>query len=104
MNESSSISSILGDAARRAIRYLEELPNRRVYPSRDDLSRLAELGGMLPEDPQSPAKILAELDDVGSRATVASAGGRYFGFVTGGALPATVAANWIAAAWDQNAC
>lgn len=104
MNEPYSTSSILCDAARRAVRYLEEIPNRRVYPSEDDLSRLAELGGMLPEEPQSPAKILAELDDVGSRATVASAGGRYFGFVTGGALPATVAANWIAAAWDQNAC
>jgi glutamate/tyrosine decarboxylase-like PLP-dependent enzyme len=104
MNEPSSISSILSDAARRAVRYLEEIPNRRVYPSQDDLRCLAELGGFLPEEPQSPTKILAELDDVGSRATVASAGGRYFGFVTGGALPATVGANWIAAAWDQNAC
>jgi glutamate/tyrosine decarboxylase-like PLP-dependent enzyme len=104
MIEPSSISSILGDAARRAVRYLEEIPNRRVYPSGDDLSRLAELGGLLPEGPQSPMKIVAELDEIGSRATVASAGGRYFGFVVGGALPATVAANWIAAAWDQNAC
>src|SRR5438046_1672543 len=104
MIEPSSISSILGDAAHRAVRYLEEISNRRVYPSEDDLSRLTELGGLLPEEPQSPMKILAELDEVGSRATVASAGGRYFGFVVGGALPATVAASWIAAAWDQNAC
>jgi glutamate/tyrosine decarboxylase-like PLP-dependent enzyme len=56
----------------------------------------------LPEGPSDPAKVIALLDEVGSPATVASAGRRYFGFVTGGALPATVAANMLAAAWDQN--
>ncbi len=34
---------------------------------------------------------------------MASAGGRFFGFVIGGSLPVTVAANWLATAWDQNA-
>jgi len=42
------------------------------------------------------------LDEVGSPATVASTGGRYFGFVIGGTLPAAMAANWLAGAWGQN--
>ncbi|MCB0561026.1 MAG: aspartate aminotransferase family protein, partial [Phaeodactylibacter sp.] len=37
------------------------------------------------------------------KAAVGNTGGRYFGFVIGGSLPVTVAANWLAAAWDQNA-
>lgn len=49
----------------------------------------------------APLEALRILDEVGS--TIASAGGRYFGLVIGGALPVTVAANWIATAWDQNA-
>src|SRR5207302_1795085 len=36
-------------------------------------------------------------------ATVATTGGRYFGFVNGGMVPAALAANWLAGAWNQNA-
>ena len=43
------------------------------------------------------------LDDLGSPATVGMAGPRFFGFVIGGSMPATLAANWLAGAWDQNA-
>ena len=50
-----------------------------------------------------PAATLALLDEAGSAATVASAGGRYFGFVIGGSYPVAVAANWLATAWDQDA-
>jgi glutamate/tyrosine decarboxylase-like PLP-dependent enzyme len=57
----------------------------------------------LPERPTDPASTLRCLDEIGSPATVASAGPRYFGFVTGGSLPVTVAASWLASAWDQNA-
>jgi len=69
----------------------------------EDVARLEALGGRLNDDPCDPAEVIAQLDEFGSPATVATTGGRYFGFVTGGALPAAMAANWLAGAWDQNA-
>ncbi|WIG61116.1 MAG: Aromatic-L-amino-acid decarboxylase [Ktedonobacterales bacterium] len=97
------MDDLLRAAADRAIRYQRDIGERRVAPVPEAVARLRELGSPLPERPSSPADVLALLDDLGSPATVASTGPRYFGFVTGGALPATVAANWLAGVWDQNA-
>jgi len=94
---------LLNDAAARAIRYLDGLEARRVAPTPEALADLKELDGPLPEAPTDPAAVLALLDDFGSPATVATAGPRFFGFVIGGALPVTLAANWLAGAWDQPA-
>lgn len=96
------MKELLNDATERAGRYLETLAERRVTPSPEAVEELGRLGGPLPEEPLAPEAVLALLDEAGSPATVASAGGRYFGFVTGGSLPAALAANWLAGAWDQN--
>ena len=100
---SDSAADLYAQAAERAIRYRAQLDERSVAPPPDAVERLAVLGGPLPETAREPAETLALLDDIGSPATVASAGGRYFGFVTGSSLPVTLAANWLAGAWDQNA-
>jgi len=94
---------LLDDAARRARRYLGGLGERPVAPAAAAIAGMDRLGGLLPEEGMAPSKVLALLDDAGSPATIASAGGRYFGFVTGGVLPAALAAGWLGSAWDQNA-
>ena len=97
------MKELLADAHARSVRYLESLSSRPVQPGDDALARLSELSVPLPEDPVPPQEVLSRLDELGSPATIANAGPRYFGFVTGGVLPVSLAANWLAGAWDQNA-
>ncbi len=92
---------LLDDAFTRGNRYLSEIDERRVFPDDEALSALSGFDEPLSWKGEEPGKILEMLDDLGSPATVASAGSRYFGFVVGGSLPVTVGANWMATAWDQ---
>ena len=96
------MKELLSDASARAIRYLDTLATRPVAPSLAAIKGLAILDRPLPERANDPAETLRLLDEVGSPATTAMAGPRYFGFVIGGSLPVTLAANWLAGAWDQN--
>ena len=97
------MKELLAEAHARSVRYLESLSIRPVQPGDDAVARLSELSVPLPEDPVPPQKVLSRLDELGSPATIANAGSRYFSFVTGGVLPVSLAANWLAGAWDQNA-
>ena len=98
-----AMDDLLNDAARRSIAYLRQIGARSVFPSTDDLAHLDSLTARVPETSSPPEVALRELDAIGSPATVATVGPRYFGFVTGGAHPVSVAAHWLATAWDQNA-
>src|SRR4051812_15755152 len=94
---------LLDTASRYAIKYLEELGGKRAFPHEEALKELEKLSFDLPELSTDPEAVLKILNTIGSQNTVASNGGRYFGFVFGGTLPAALASNWLAAAWDQNA-
>jgi glutamate/tyrosine decarboxylase-like PLP-dependent enzyme len=73
-----------------------------VAPDAAAVDRLSELDFPLPRTGLPATDVLRLVDDVGSPATVASNGPRYFGFVIGGALPVAQATSWLSAAWDQN--
>ena len=94
---------VLEDAAARAVRYATTIDERRVFPDTAALAGLGSFDEALPEHGAPVEATLQLLDELGSPATVASTGANYFGFVTGGTLPAALGAAWLAAAWDQNA-
>ncbi len=93
---------LMEDAAQRAISYLEGLPSRGVSPSAEAIAGLSGLDAPLQDAPTPPEAVLQQLDETCSPATMAMAGSRFFGFVIGGSMPVTLAANWLAGAWDQN--
>lgn len=100
--DNDEMRELLRDASARALRYLEALDERSVAPTASAVAQLDELNIALPEAGDDAMATLAELDRH-SAATMGMNGPRFFGFVIGGALPAALAANWLAGAWDQNA-
>jgi len=94
---------LLRETAEKSIRWLEALPFRRVRPwaSAEELRK--SLGGSLNEEGMNPSEVLSFFSQEAEPGLTGSPGPRYFGFVTGGALPASLAADWLSSAWDQNA-
>lgn len=95
--------ALLRDALDRSTAYLDGIAGRPVAPRPADVERLAAFDINLPSSGLAPMDVLGRLDEIGSPATTASNGPRYFGFVTGAALPIAQAASWLSIAWDQNA-
>ena len=93
----------LDRAADHARDYLAAAPTRRPFPSPADLEAALSLREPMPAQGADANAVIDLLHDKASRACVNAIGGRYFGFVTGGALPVALGARWLSDAWDQNA-
>lgn len=93
---------LLRRAQEHALDYLATVEDRAIFPTRDARAALEAFEEPLPEVGAEPLEMLDQLHRLGSPATTAQVGGRYFGFVNGGAHPPAVAARWLADVWDQN--
>lgn len=93
---------LLEQAKEYAVAYMDGIDDKRAFPSVEQLASLSQFDGLLPETGEEAADVLALLHRVGSPATTAQAGGRYFGFVNGGLLPIAHAAAWLSDTWNQN--
>jgi glutamate/tyrosine decarboxylase-like PLP-dependent enzyme len=81
--------------------FLDSLEERPVFPTMSVEELTAALGGPLQEQPLDPLEVVERFARDADPGIVATAGGRYFGYVIGGALPASVAADWLTTIWDQ---
>ena len=95
--------ALLRRTADLAADFLESLDERPVWPPATVDELRAALGGPLPAGPSEARDVLEELAEAAGDGILATGSGRYFGFVIGGAFPVSIAADWLATTWDQNA-
>jgi Glutamate decarboxylase and related PLP-dependent proteins len=94
--------SIFNQVKEYAFEYADNSLDRNVYPTHEAIKGLKIFDEDLPDKPNQPSDILEQLHKYGSPATVSQIGGRYFGLVNGGIIPAALAAKWLSDFWDQN--
>jgi glutamate/tyrosine decarboxylase-like PLP-dependent enzyme len=97
------VNDLLGFTADYASEFIASLDDRPIPPQASVEELRAALGGPLPEHATGAAQVVAELIEAAEPGIMAMPSGRFFGFVIGGALPVSVAADWLTSAWDQNA-
>jgi glutamate/tyrosine decarboxylase-like PLP-dependent enzyme len=95
------LAALLHTTVDRVVAYRESLAERPVGAASTVEDVRAALGGPLPKAPTSPRQVVDELVNAVEPGLVATAGPRFFGFVIGGALPASTAADMLASGWDQ---
>jgi len=93
----------LRQAYDNAVAYLGGLGGRPVAATADRKTLRERLGRPLAEQGTAAEQVIADLVADVEGGILNTAGGRFFGWVIGGAVPAALAADWLTGAWDQNA-
>jgi glutamate/tyrosine decarboxylase-like PLP-dependent enzyme len=94
---------VLERVLEEATGFLGGLPVRPVAARTDVDGVAAALRRPLSEEGAEPLEVIEELIAGAEPGVVAMPSGRFFGWVIGGVLPATLAADWLTSTWDQNA-
>jgi glutamate/tyrosine decarboxylase-like PLP-dependent enzyme len=89
-------------AAAHARRWLDSVDDRRIPASIDAATLLAAIPARLPDCGVAPTDVVDELVRLVEPGLMASQSARFYGWVMGGTLPASLAADWLVSAWDQN--
>jgi glutamate/tyrosine decarboxylase-like PLP-dependent enzyme len=98
-----TLRSTLKTAFEQSLSYLEQLENTSVAATANVETLRAQLAKPLNRDSLPPNQVVEELIRDVNGGLLGSAGGRFFGWVIGGVVPAALAADWMTSAWQQNA-
>ena len=101
MFKEQSEKKIFEQAREYAYEYLEGINEMDVFPSEENLQKLNAFDEALSNEQSSASSIIKLLHEIGTLGTIAQTGGRYFGFVNGGAVPVSIATKWLSDFWDQ---
>ena len=93
----------LSVAQQHALSFLKNLDRAPVGATVDLHTLRQRLNKPMADKGLSPEEVIAELVADVEGGLIGSTGGRFFGWVIGGSLPAALAADWLTATWDQNA-
>ncbi|MBD3867307.1 MAG: aspartate aminotransferase family protein [Acidobacteria bacterium] len=99
MNRRADLHSVADQAAD----FLESLAHRHITGTGTPESLLRAMDRPFPESGSPASQVIRDLVADVEEGLTGSAGPRYFGFVTGGATPAGLMADWLTSTWDQNA-
>lgn len=102
-NNAARFRPALEAALRAGLQHLDNLETAPVAATADLATLRSRLDHRLETAGLPPEQVVAELARAVEGGLLGSAGGRFFGWVIGGSLPAALAADWLASAWDQNA-
>ena len=86
-----------------AFSYLDRLDTVSVSATASLEELRNRLGRPLADDGVAASRVIDDLVADVEGGLIGSAGGRFFAWVIGGSVPASLAADWLTSAWDQNA-